>query len=440
MLVFVLSKEGKPVMPTTPRRARLWLRAKQAHVVRKEPFTVQLCFETTTYTQPITVGVDTGSKTVGIAAITNGAVVFQAEVHLRDDISEKMTQRRQYRRKRRARKTRYREKRSANRRQPQGWLPPSLRSKAQATVKAAHFIASFLPVSRVNVEIGSFDTQKMQNVDIAGIEYQQGELQGYFLREYVLNKWQRKCAYCGVKAVPLEMEHIVPKSRGGSRRASNLTLACHTCNQRKGQQTAEEFGFPEVQAKARVPLRDTAHVSSLKSRVVHDLQTIFGKSRVSITYGYETKYKRIQVLNLCKSHANDAVAIAGEIGEAVKPLEWLHHLRCLPRGQYQRFNGLASSHKCWAPRKLRGFKLYELVEAKGVVGYIGGRREKGSFVIKDVTIGKKLAEVTPRKLVRVARPTQGWMIVRRQPVLESIRKESGASSPGLITGGSGGPT
>jgi hypothetical protein len=428
MKVFVLSQEGKSLMPTTPRRARVWLKEKRARVVRKEPFTIRLRFAAKPYVQKAVVGVDTGSKDVGIAATTNGEVVFQAEVHLRDDITEKMTQRRQYRRNRRARKTRYREARWANRRRPDGWLPPSLQSKAESTVKAVCFMASFLPVGRIRVEVGSFDTQRIQNPDIVHLDYQQGELQGYFLREYVLAKWQRKCAYCDAREIPLEIEHIVPKSRGGSNRTSNLTLACHACNQRKGQQTAAEFGFPAVQAQARVPLKDAAHVSSLKSRVVHDLRAIFGESQVSVTYGYETKYQRIQVLDQSKSHSNDAVAIACEVGEVVKPLEMVHQIRCLARGQYQRFNGQHSEHKCWAPRKVRGFKLYELVKVKGDVGYIAGRREKGAFVIRDVTSGKKLAEVTPRKLIRVARPKEGWMITR-QSGLESVRKEGGASSP-----------
>jgi hypothetical protein len=428
MKVFVLSQEGKPLMPTTPQRARGWLEAKRARVVRQDPFTIRLCFATKAHVQPVKVGVDTGSKEVGTAAIANGEVLFQAEIHLRDDITQKMTQRRQYRRNRRARKTRYREARSDNRRRPAGWLPPSLHSKAEATVKAVSFIASFVPVGGVTVEVGSFDTQKLQNRDIAHFDYQQGELQGYLLRAYVLEKWQRKCAYCDGREGALEIEHIVPKSRGGSSRASNLTLACHACNQRKGRQTAAEFGFPEVQAQARVALKDAAHVSSVKSRVVHDLQAVLGESQVSLTYGYQTHYQRIQVLDLPKSHTNDAVAIACKIGEVVKPLEWVHHLRCLGRGHYQRFNGRHSEHKCWAPRKVRGFKLYELVKAKGGVGYIAGRREKGAFVIKDVRSGKKLCEVTPRKLRRVARPTQGWMMTR-QLVRESIRKEGGASSP-----------
>jgi len=428
MKVFVLSKEGTPLMPTTPRRARLWLKEKRVRVVSREPFTIQLRFLTTTYTQAATVGVDTGSKVVGIAATTNGEVVFQAEVHLRDDITQKMMQRRQFRRTRRSRKTRYRPKRFANRRRPPGWLAPSLRSKAEATVKAVHLVASLVPVGRVNVEIGSFDTQKLQNPEITGVLYQQGELYGYLVREYVLTKWKRACCYCGATGVPLQLEHIVPRSRGGSDRVSNLALACEPCNVKKGTLTAQEFGYPQVQAQAKMPLKDAAHVSMMKTAVVARLREQFGDEQVRITYGYQTKYQRIQVLNVSKSHTNDAVAIACKIGELVKPLGTLHHLRCLARGQYQRFNGPRSEHKCWAPRKVRGFKLYELVKVKGAVGYIAGRREKGAFVIKDVSSGKKRAEITPRSVARVARPTQGWMIIR-QPVPGEIRKEGGASSP-----------
>src|SRR5260370_21181634 len=230
------------------------------------------------------------------------------------------------------------------------------------------------PIGQVTVAVGSFDAQRMQNPDIGGIEYEQGELEGYLLREYLLEKFERRCVYCGAQEVPLEIDHVLPKARGGSNRVANLTIACHPCNQRKGQQTAAEFGFPDVQAQAGGRLKDAAHVSSLKSRVVHDLQAIFGESQVSITYGYETKYKRIQVLDLPKSHTNDAVAIACEMGEVVKPLEIVHLLRCLGRGQYQRFNGLSSSQKCWAPRKARGFKLYELVKLNGQVGDIARRR------------------------------------------------------------------
>jgi hypothetical protein len=428
MKVFVLSRSGKPLMPTTPRRARIFLKTRRARVITREPFTIQLRFETATHTQPVTVGVDTGSQTVGIAAIANREVAFQAEMRLRTDISGKLIQRRQYRRTRRSRKTRYRAPRWANRRRCSGWLAPSLRARADATVKAVRFVARVLPISQINVETGSFDTQKMQNPEVSGVSYQQGQLQGYLLREYLLAKWQRQCAYCQMSGVPLQVEHLIPKSRGGSDRASNLVIACDPCNKRKGTRTAEEFGYPGIQAQARVPLQDAAHVSSIKTAVVKPLAQQFGSERVAVTYGFETKYQRVQVLNLPKSHAYDAVAIACAIGEVVKPLTMVYQLRCVPRGNYQRYNGKHSEHKVWAPRKVKSWKLYELVEAKGQIGYISGRRLTGAFVVKDVRSGKTLVEVTPRKLVRMARCVHGW-IITRFPFPHITRKEGGASSP-----------
>ena len=428
MKVFVVSITGKPLMPTTPRRARIWLKTRRARIVNREPFTIQLRFETTPYTQPVTVGVDTGSQSVGMAAVANGEVLYQAEMHLRTDISGKLTQRREYRRTRRSRKTRYRAARWANRRRPSGWLPPSLRASAEATVNAVRFGALVLPVRQINVEIGSFDTQKMQNPEISGVSYQQGQLQGYLLREYLLTKWQRQCAYCKTSGVPLQVEHLMPKSRGGSDRASNLVIACDSCNKRKGTRTAEEFGYAHLQVQARQPLKAAAHVSSIKTTVVRQLAQQFGAEQVAVTYGYETKYQRIRVLKLPKSHANDAIAIACEIGEVVKPLAVVYQLRCVPRGHYQMYNGKYSKHKVWAPRKVKGWKLYELVEAKGQIGYIGGRRIKGAFVVKDVMRGEVLVEVTPRKLVRLARPVQGW-IITRFPFPKITIQEGGASSP-----------
>jgi len=424
-IIYVLATSGKPLMPTkNQRKVWYWLRKGLAHVVRREPFTVQLHFATSPYIQPVKVGVDTGSQTVGIAATTNGEIVYQAEVHLRDDITNKLTQRRQYRRNRRMRKTRYRAARWTNRRRPSGWLPPSLRSKTEATLKAVNFVAALLPVSQVNVELASFDTQKMQDANIHGLEYQQGQLQGYLVREYILNKWNRRCSYCGASQIPLQLEHIVPRSRGGSNRPSNLALACEPCNTRKGKQTATEFGYPDVQAQARIPLRDAAHVSSLKTGLLAQLAQAFGLDRVHVTFGYETKYKRIQVLDLPKSHSNDAVAIACAIGEVVKPLAVTYQFRCIPRGNYQLFNGKHSEHKVWAPRRVKGWKLYEVVEAKGHIGYIGGRRLKGSFVLKNLMTGKTILELTPRKLRRLARPVHGWMVQRKEGRASSLDEKS----------------
>ncbi len=428
-IIYVIAKSGKPLMPTKNRKkVWYWLRKGLARLVSCEPFTIQLRFETSSYTQAVTAGVDTGSQTVGVAAITNAEVVFQAEVHLRTDVSLKLTQRRQYRRTRRRRKIRYRAARFANRCRKPAWLPPSLHSKAQATIKAAQQVATLLPVRQIKVEIGSFDTQKMQDPETEGIQYQQGQLQGYLIREYLLTKWQRQCAYCQKSGVKLQVEHLTPKSRGGSDRASNLVIACEACNVRKGNRTAAEFGYPYLQAQARVPLKDAAHVSSIKTAVVNKLQEQFGAEHVAITSGYETKYQRIQVLDLPKSHTNDAIAIACEIGEEVKQGGHVYQVRCIPRGNYQLYNGKHSEHRVWAPQKVKGWKLYEVVEAKGQVGYIGGRRLKGSFVVKALSTGKTIMEVATSKLVRLARPVHGWMISSATETFISTKEER-ATSP-----------
>ena len=433
MKVFVLAHAGKPLMPTTPRRARIFLKTRRARVVMRSPFTIQLRFETTTHTQPATVGVDTGSQTVGLAATANREVLLQAEMRLRTDISGKLSQRRQYRRTRRSRTTRYRAARWANRRRSSGWLPPSLRARSDATVKAVRFIARVLPTGQIKAEIGSFDTQKMQNPEVSGVSYQQGQLQGYLLREYLLARWLRQCAYCYTSGVSFQVEHLLPTSRGGSDRASNLVIACDRCNKRKGSRTAEEFGYPELQAQARRPLQDVAHVSSIKTAVVQQLTQQFGAARVAVRYGYETKYQRMQVLNLPKAHAYDAVAIACAIGEVVKPLTVVYQLRCVPRGNYQMYNGKHSEHKVWAPRKVKGWKLYELVEAKGQIGYIGGRRLTGACVVNDARSGRALAEVTPRKLVRLARCVHGWIITLFLSLTSPERRA--ALPPPVETGG-----
>jgi hypothetical protein len=160
-----------------------------------------------------------------------------------------------------------------------------------------------LPITKTIVEVATFDTQKMQNPEISGIEYQQGKLQGYHIREYLLEKWGRKCIYCGKEDISLEVEHITPKSRGGSDRVSNLTISCRKCNLEKGNQTAEEFGHPNIQKQAKETLKTTAFMNLVRKRLVKEVNT-------EETFGYVTMYRRI-INNLDKSHVNDAFVIAG---------------------------------------------------------------------------------------------------------------------------------
>jgi 5-methylcytosine-specific restriction endonuclease McrA len=410
--VFVLAADEKPLMPTTPRRARMWLKQKRARVVKRAPFTIRLCFEPSgRYAQHVKMGVDTGSKTIGVAAVAHSRVLYQAEISLRTDIKRSLDQRRQYRRDRRNRKTRYRPARFNNRKRSGEWLAPSLLSKAESTVWAIVQVADVLPVKQVKLEVASFDTQKMQAPEISGIEYQQGELSGYHVREYLLAKWRRKCAYCGRTGVPLEVEHIVPRIRGGTNRVSNLTLACTTCNRSKGKCTAGEFGHPEVQERALIPLKDAVHVSIIKPWVIRTLSNLLGQVNISVTYGYETKYKRMKTLELPKTHYFDAVAIACEHGETVLPAQVWYQCKCVPRGRYQLYNGYRSEHKVSGPKKVFGWKLFELVEVNGQIGYISGRRANGRFSVKDAVTGKLLVDgVDRRKLVRLVRATHGSIV------------------------------
>ncbi len=202
----------------------------------------------------------------------------------------------------------YRKPRFKNRRKPEGWLAPSIQHKLDTHIKMIDKVKEILPVTQINIEVATFDTQKMQNPEIQGIEYQQGELKGYEIKEYLLEKWGRKCAYCEKKDVPLEVEHIVPRSRGGSDRVSNLTISCKKCNQKKGNKTAEEFGYPKIQEKANKPLKATAFMNNVRWKLINQLKE--QGDTVSHTYGYITKYNRSK-LGLAKSHINDAFVIAG---------------------------------------------------------------------------------------------------------------------------------
>ncbi len=299
---YVLNMRGQPLMPTTPRKARLLLKEVKAIVINRCPFIIQLQYATGETKQPIKLGVDIGYQKIGFSAKTEQLEVISGTLTLRKDVSKKIEERRMYRRTRRGRLW-YRKPRFLNRKKDEGWLAPSTQHRFDSHLRLVNTLESFLPISIKKVEVTNFDAQKMQNPEIKGVEYQQGELQGYKVREYLLDKWGRKCAYCGKTDVALQLEHIVPKSRGGTNSVSNLTLACKTCNVKKGDQTAEEFGHPTIQQQANKTLKATACMNNLRWKIVAHLGA-------EHTYGYVTKYHRNK-LGLEKSHINDAFVIAG---------------------------------------------------------------------------------------------------------------------------------
>lgn len=311
--VFVLNMRGKPLMPTSPRKARLLLKEGKAKVVKRNPFTIQLKYATGENKQSIKLALDPGYKNVGFSAITDKRELISGEVILRTDIPDKLKEKSMYRRGRRNRNTRYREPRWKNRGskngKKEGWLSPSIQHKLDTYVRLVSKFDNILPLTGITIETSPFDMQKMQNPEISGIEYQQGELQGYEVREYLLEKWGRKCAYCKKENVPFEVEHIISRRRGGTNRVSNLTITCHKCNLDKGSMSAAEFGHPEIQLMAKKPLKDAAFMNIVRSRLVETIKREFPQYQCNETYGYVTKHDRIK-MGLEKTHANDAFVIA----------------------------------------------------------------------------------------------------------------------------------
>ena len=259
--------------------------------------------------EPLRLKFDPGSKTTGIAIINDmrGQVVAAAEItHRGQQIRDRLVARRAVRHSRRSRHTRYRPARFDNRRRPDGWLAPSLESRIQNILTWTARLQRLCPIAAVSMELVKFDTQLMQHADISGVEYQQGELAGYEVREYLLEKWNHTCAYCGATHVPLQIEHITPKARGGSNRVSNLTLACEPCNTAKGTRTAAEFGNVELQTKAKQPLKDAAAVNTTRWRLYERLQAT--GLPVETGSGGRTKWNRTQQ-GLPKSHWLDAACV-----------------------------------------------------------------------------------------------------------------------------------
>lgn len=310
--VFVLDTNKQPLAPCHEARARQLLSKGKAAVYRRYPFTIILkrgILLEVIEDRRLRLKLDPGSKTTGIAIVNDstGEIFFAAELnHRGGQIQSALNSRRAVRRNRRNRKTRYRKPRFNNRKRPKGWLPPSLMSRVHNIKTWVDRVSRWCPIKAISMELVRFDTQKMGNASISGVEYQQGELLGYEVREYLLEKFERKCAYCNTTNVPLEVEHIVPKSRGGSDQVSNLTLACRPCNQKKGNQTALEFGYPQVQAKALKPLKDVASVNATRWKVFETL-TSTGLP-IECGTGGRTKYNRAR-LSLPKTHWIDAACV-----------------------------------------------------------------------------------------------------------------------------------
>jgi len=341
--VLVLSTAKKPLMPCHPARARRFLKQGRAAVYRRVPFTIILKDREDGNTQPIECKMDPGAKETGIAFVASfkrGSVCIWA-AHLEHrgfQVKKALDTRRGFRKGRRYRRVRHRKARFDNRTRPEGWLPPSLQSRVNNITSFIRKYQRFVNFTGFTVERVKFDMQAMQNPEVSGIEYQQGTLLGYSVKEYLLEKYKRSCCYCGKTEVPLEVEHVVPKSKGGSNRISNLVLACRKCNRKKDNKDIEVFLkkrpdlLKKIKAGLKKPLRVAAAVNATRNKILRELKQ-FGLPITSTT-GARTKYNR-KLQGYPKVHWIDA-AVLGEQGESVDLLSGsILHIKAMGRGDRQ---------------------------------------------------------------------------------------------------------
>jgi 5-methylcytosine-specific restriction endonuclease McrA len=448
-MVFVLDQKRRPLMPCTPKRARLLLARGRAVVHRVQPFVIRLKDRRVedSILQPIALKIDPGSKTTGVAlarveVTEEGEVhraLFLAEIqHRGQTVHEKKVTQANARRRRRSAKLRHRARRFDNRKIPQGWLPPSILSRVGNVVTWAGRLIRWSPVSRLEVERVRFDTQLLQNPEIEGVQYQHGELAGWEVRAYLLIKYKYRCAYCGRTNVPFEIDHMHPRSRGGSKRVSNLVLACHECNQAKGSETAAEFGHPEVQARAQDPLKDAAVVNATRFSLVEALRVL--GLPIGTWTGGRTSWNRAR-FGVEKTHALDALCVGELAGVQARPLKTLT-IMATGRGQHCRTNftkyGFPYSY---LPRKkqVRGFKTGDRVRAVvktslKTAGTHVGRvqvRKSGSF---DIRTREREVEGVNAKYCTLVQRADGYdyAIAKRRTSRESTpcpKQGTPASSP-----------
>ena len=386
MFVYVLNGHGQPLMPCQPRKARLVLKQGKAKVVKMVPFTIQLLYGSSGYTQAVSLGVDAGTHHLGVSATTEQHVLFEAEVKPRSDIQELLATRRQYRRARRSRKTRYRQARFLNRKKRDGWLAPSVHHKADAHLTTIRVVHSLLPISHTTIEVAQFDLQKLRNPGIVGEGYQQGpQLDFWNVREYVLARDGHVCQWChGTSKDPIFNVHHIESRKTGGESPDNLITLCQTCHESLHRTHQEQ----KIKRGAQ-RFRNATQMGMLRWRIYEQAKAMF--PNVHLTYGYITKNTRI-AHKLEKSHLIDARCISGNplaqtdgtwhlIKMARRNNRQLHKATIKKGGKRQRNT---------APKSVYGFRLFDCVRYRGTICFVFGRRGTGYFDLRSLE-GKMIA-------------------------------------------------
>ena len=395
-MVYVINKDGQTLMPTERYgKVRRLLRDKKAKVVRRCPFTIQLLYNTTSIVQEVTLGVDAGSKTIGLSATTKKKVLFEAEVTLRNDIVDLLSTRRELRRGRRYRKIRYRKARFNNRRKGDGWLAPSIRQKIETHINIIGKIHQILPIRKIIVEVASFDVQKIKNPNIQGEEYQQGEQLNFWnVREYVLYRDGHICQCCKGKSKDkvLNVHHIESRKIGGDA-SNNLITLCETCHIKyhKG-----EISLPKKIHRG-MKFNDAIFMGIMRWNLYNVLKDMCPD--VKMTYGYITKHVRIQHM-LQKTHYIDARCIS-ENAEAVSDdiVFYMRKVRCHNRQIHKMTTNKGNYRKLnQSPYILNGYRLFDKVIYNGKIGFVSARRRRGSYRVRDIFWNSLSDGVTFHKL------------------------------------------
>ena len=385
-MVYVLDKNGHPLMPTNRHgKVRRMLSSGQARVVKKCPFTIQLLYESGHNVQPVSLGIDAGSKHIGVSATTKTTVLYEANVKLRDDIVKLLATRRQMRSTRRNRKTRYRPKRFDNRRRSEGWLAPSIRQKINTHLVTVAHACEILPVSQIIVETASFDIQKIRNPEIQGVEYQQGEQMDFWnVREYVLFRDGHVCQCCkGKKKDPILNVHHIESRKTGGDAPNNLITLCETCH--KGYHNGTVKLPKEIKRSMR--FRDAAFMGIMRWAFYNTLKEQYEPDiPVSMTYGYLTKNTRIRH-NLPKAHYIDARCISGNPDAVSDGIYYYQKkVRCHNR-QIHKFNTLRKGVRKLNQSEylVKGYRLFDKVRYQGKEYFVFGRRKTGFFDIRTLS-------------------------------------------------------
>ncbi len=411
MFVYILNCHGTPLMPCQPRTARRLLKEGKARVLRRVPFTLQLLYGSSGYTQEVSLGVDAGTKHIGVSATTKNIVLFEAEVQPRTDIQELLATRRQFRRARRSRKTRYRPKRFLNRKKPKGWLAPSIQHKVECHLKAIRLVHHLLPIRTTTIEVAQFDLQKIRDPQIEGQQYQQGPQLGFWnVREYVLFRDRHRCQWCHGKSNDsiLNVHHIESRKTGGDS-PDNLIALCETCHTLI-HRTHQEHQIERTSKS----VRDATQMGIIRWRIYEEVKTQF--PQVQLPYGYLTKHTRI-THHLEKSHMIDARCISNHplassdgtwylLKQVRRNNRQLHKATIRKGGKRQRNT---------APKQVHGFRLFDCVNYQGTTCFVFGRRSSGYFDLRTLD-GTKVHASANVKHLKLIQRASACVVERRSSV------------------------